>query len=484
MDHTQDIKLMLIEDEDFDVKRVRNTLKLFEESFHLKNIYSNGSDAIEELKDNPEEYDIIIMDFQIAGAMKGEDLIREIKQINPTLQIVVITKLTINITDFNFAKGLLDAGAYWYCTKYPGDIENYIYQPTDFLMSLFNAYEKKKLEMKSYYSNKKLQDNVEKILQQKTIIGESQAIQELKKKAEKLAASDMCVLISGDSGTGKELVANNIHYKSRRKFENFVPINCGSIPNDLVESELFGYEKGAFTGAANAKEGLFEIANGGTIFLDEVAELPQSAQVKLLRVIQDGELEKIGRTKSVKVDVRIIAATNKSLEQAVMDKQFREDLYYRLNVMPVVITPLKERREDIVILLDHFLHQYSLDMGKPVPKIDTEVVEKMKQHNWPGNVRELKNVVQRLIFNADDKITLEHYKASMVGFGMFQQKSDNVFNFEKLKEPETLKNLEKDFRTEYVRFIRDNSASDAEAADKLGLAPSNYHRLCKDLGLK
>jgi DNA-binding NtrC family response regulator len=484
MDYSNYINLMLIEDEDFDVKRVKNTLNLFEESFYLKKMFSNGSDAIEELKENHEEYDIIIMDFQIAGAIKGEDLIRRIKLINPTLQIIVITKLTINITDFNFAKGLLDAGAYWYCTKYPGDIENYIYQPTDFLMSLFNAYEKKKLEMMSYFSNKKLQNNVEKLLEQKSIIGESKPMEELKKKIEKLAASDMSILIAGDSGTGKELVANNIHYKSKRRFENFVPINCGSIPNDLVESELFGYEKGAFTGAANGKEGLFEIANGGTLFLDEISELPQSAQVKLLRVIQEGEIEKIGRTKSVKVDVRIIAATNKSLEQAVRDKQFREDLYYRLNVVPVIIPSLKERGKDIEILLQHFLQKYSLDMGKPVPKIDNEVVERMKQHNWPGNVRELKNVVQRLIFNADDRITLEHYETSMVGFSMFHEKSENVFNFQRLEEPQPLKELEKNFRKEYVNFIRENSASDAEAASKLGLAPSNYHRLCKDLGLK
>ncbi len=478
------INLLLIEDEDFDVKRVKNTIKIFEESLHIGEIVSNGSDALKLLEKNPTGFDVIIMDYQIAGAIRGEELIKKIKQINHTLQIIVITKLTINITDFDFAKKLVDAGAFWYCTKYPGDIDEYIYQPTDFLMSIFNAFEKKKLEMQSYTSKKKLVKNVEDILDRKRLIGCSEATKQLHEKIEKLAESDVSILISGASGTGKELVANNIHFRSKRKFENFVPINCGSIPHDLVESELFGYEKGAFTGAAVEKAGLFEVANKGTIFLDEIAELPSNAQVKLLRVIQEGEIEKIGRTQKINVDVRIIAATNKDLQKEVEEGRFRQDLFYRLNVVPLYIPPLKDRVDDLPVLVNHFLHLYSLDMGKPVMQIDEDVIEKLKEYHWPGNVRELKNVIQRLIFNSQDKITIEDYNNIFLDYASIQGSSKKIFNFGALNEIKKLKNLEKKFKKDYVNFVRENSISDAEAANKLGIAPSNFHRLCKDLGLK
>lgn len=483
MDSKNKIKLLLIEDEDFDVRRVRNTIKIFKERLSIEKVVSNGADALELIEANPGYYDVIIMDYQIAGAIRGEELIKKIKSINQTLQIIVITKLTINITDFNFAKNLIDAGAFWYCTKYPGDIEEYIYQPTDFLMSIFNAFEKKILEMQTYSSKKKLSKNIEDILERKKIFGISSSTNKLKEKIEKLAESDVSVLITGDSGTGKELVANNIHYRSKRKYENFVPINCGSIPHDLIESELFGYEKGAFTGATNRKAGLFEIADKGTIFLDEIAELPMNAQVKLLRVIQEGEIEKIGRTEKTKVDVRIIAATNKNIEKAVSDGTFRQDLYYRLNVVPVYIPPLRERKDDIPVLIDHFLHFYSVDMGKPSLTIEPELVGKLKEYDWPGNVRELKNVIQRLIFDADNKITLEDYESTQSNINSIRV-LNKLFNFKSLEEIKNLKELETEFKTEYVKYVREHSASDAEAASKLGLAPSNFHRLCKDLGLK
>jgi len=195
-------------------------------------------------------------------------------------------------------------------------------------------------------------------------------------------------------GTGKELVAFNIHYTSDRKYENFVIINCGSLPSQLVESELFGYEKGAFTGADKKKLGLFEIANHGTIFLDEITELPLPAQVKLLRVIQEGEIEKIGRTEKIKVDVRIIAATNRNVEEEVKEKRFREDLYYRLNVLPIFVPDLKKRVTDIPLLIDYFLSSISIDMSKDKPEIPDETMKVFLNYEWPGNVRELKNVVE------------------------------------------------------------------------------------------
>lgn len=478
------INILLIEDEDYDVRRVLNTVNLMENKFSINHIVSNGLDAINILKENPNNFDVIIMDYQIAGGLRGEHLIKEIKKIEESIQIIVITKLTIEMTDFDFANKLLEAGAFWYCTKYPGDIDKFIYQPTDFLLSLFNAYEKRKLELISQRSNKKLKQNIDEILEQKRIIGNSEALLFLKEQISKYSKTDVNILINGDSGTGKELVANNIHYLSQRKFEKFVPINCGGLPHDLIESELFGYEKGAFTGANIKKLGLFEIANNGTIFLDEVSELPPKAQVKLLRVIQDGEIEKIGRTERIKVNVRIIAATNKNLADLVKQKQFREDLYYRLNVVPINILPLRKRTSDISLLIEHYLNKYSRDMGLTKPEIDISAMEVLSNYNWPGNVRELKNVVQRLLFVDSNKIDTKSVK-SILQSGISDESSEGkIFNFDAINKILPLRDLEKTFRIQYFTFVRNNSSSDADAAKKLGLAPPNYFRISKELGLK
>ncbi|MDP3581630.1 MAG: sigma 54-interacting transcriptional regulator, partial [Ignavibacteria bacterium] len=290
------INILLVEDEDFDVRRVKNTISFYDTRIKIAEVVSNGMAALDLIRSNHDKYDVVIMDYQISGGLKGEELITRIKDIDPFIQIIVITKMTINITNYDFANNLLKAGAFWFCTKYPGNIEEYIYQPTDFILSIFNANEKKRLEKHRTRSDKKLSQSIENMLEAKRIIGESKPMIQLKESIERYSKSDVNILVYGASGTGKELVAWNIHLKSKRKYESFVPINCGSIPSELIESELFGYEKGAFTGANTNKSGLFEIAHNGTLFLDEVAELPLHAQVKLLRVLQEGEIEKIGRT--------------------------------------------------------------------------------------------------------------------------------------------------------------------------------------------
>ena len=481
----KNIKVLLIEDEEFDVRRVKNTISPFSSRIKIVETFSNGKAAVEFLQSNKGDVDIVIMDYQIAGGLMGESLIQKIKEIDNTIQIIVITKMTVNISDYNFANKLIKAGAFWYCTKYPGDIEDYIYQPTDFLLSLFNAYEKSLLEKERFRSQLKLRRNVEDILIQKQIIGESLIMKELKEEINKFARSNVNTLIRGASGTGKELVAYNIHYRSDRKFENFVIINCGSLPSQLVESELFGYEKGAFTGADKKKPGLFEIAHHGTIFLDEVTELPLSAQVKLLRVIQDGEIEKIGRTEKIKVDVRIIAATNRNIEEEVKEKRFREDLYYRLNVLPIFVPELKKRASDIPLLIDYFLSNISIDMGREKPDIPEETMKVFLNYDWPGNVRELKNVVQRILFNAESLVTPALARRALGVGDLSEGQVDS--NLADLFNPSSilpLKDFEKLIRERYFRFVRMNSNSDTEAAKKLGLAPPNYHRMAKELGLK
>lgn len=478
------VKILLIEDEDFDVRRVKNTIELMHQNLEIIDIVSNGLDALNLIKEKPSAFDVIIMDYQIAGGLRGEELILEIKKIDYSIQIVVITKLTIDMTDFDFANRLLNAGAFWYCTKYPGDIEKFIYQPTDFLISLFNGYEKRKLELKNLISKSKLKENIDEILMQKKIIGNNEVTKQLLDQIEKYAKTDVNILIYGESGTGKELVANNIHYRSNRKYEKFVPINCGGLPHDLIESELFGYEKGAFTGAVNKKLGLFEIANNGTIFLDEVSELPPSAQVKLLRVIQEGEIEKIGRTDRIKVNVRIIAATNKNLEELVRENKFREDLYYRLNVVPIKIQPLRKRQSDISELIEHFLLRFSREMSLQKPSLDSSGMEYLLNYSWFGNVRELKNVVQRLLFLDSNRIDEKLIRGVLSAELYKESKEDNIFNFDLIKDILTLKDLEVEFRHQYFSYVREKSASDADAAKKLGLAPPNYYRMSKELGLK
>ncbi len=481
----KNINILLIEDEDFDVRRVLNTIKPFEDRIKVVDIVSNGKAALELLKTKKGQFDVVVMDYQIAGGIMGEELIQKIKETDISIQIIVITKMTINITDYNFANKLIKAGAFWYCTKYPGDIEDFIYQPTDFIMSVFNAHEKCLLERERFRSYQKMSRNVEDILIQKKIVGESQIMIELKDEIKKFAYSNVNTLIRGASGTGKELVAYNIHYHSERKYENFIIINCGSLPNQLVESELFGYEKGAFTGADKKKLGLFEIANHGTIFLDEITELPLQAQVKLLRVIQDGEIEKIGRTEKIKVDVRIIAATNRNIEEEVKEKRFREDLYYRLNVLPIFVPDLKKRTSDIPLLIDYFLSNISIDMGKDKPEIPGETMQVFLNYDWPGNVRELKNVVQRMLFSSEAIITPLQAKRALGIQESVQMNNEfgfgDIFNKENIV---TLKDMEKVLRERYFKFVRLNSESDTEAAKKLGLAPPNYYRMAKELGLK
>ncbi|HEY6951040.1 MAG TPA: sigma-54 dependent transcriptional regulator [Bacteroidota bacterium] len=479
------IRVLVVEDEEYDVRRLRSTLKPFEDQIAIVDVVASGDAALNLLEQKTNQFDLVIMDLQLAGGLMGEALIRAIKRIAPSVQIIVMTKMTINVTDFDFANRLLSAGAFWYCTKYPADIEEYIYQPTDLILSIFNAYQRKALLHEQSKSLSKLQRDVEEKLAQTRILGISPQIQKLRAQIKQLAISDATVLITGASGTGKELVAKNIHYESRRRIENFVAIQCGSIPVDLIESALFGHEQGSFTGATNAKAGFFEAAHHGTLFLDEVTDLPLSAQVKLLRVIQEGEIEKIGRTEKVKVDVRIIASTNKILQKEVSAGRFREDLFYRLNVVPISVPLLRDRPEDIAVLWEHYMERMSVETERPAPRTDEAVFNVLAKYAWPGNVRELKNVVQRLVLQGHETIDeaiigdllLIHSGSSLV------DRPDGVI-FHDSDSTVPLRDLEHQLRRKYFEYIRKKSTSDAEAARKLGLAPPNYHRMCKELGIK
>ncbi len=265
------------------------------------------------------------------------------------------------------------------------------------------------------------------MLNQTILVGNSNAIKKILALIDKVSKANSTVLVTGESGTGKELVARLIHEKSPRNSKPFIPVNCAAIPSELLESELFGHEKGAFTGATYSRPGRFELANGGTIFLDEIGDMPLHLQVKILRVIQERTFERIGGIKPVKVDIRVIAATNKNLEQEVKEGRFREDLYWRLNVVPIGIPPLRERKEDIPILCNFFINKYASSFGYKI-ELSAEVIETFLNYHWPGNVRELENLIERLyVLNEGGKISVDDLPEKI-------KYSENKFNRELIPE--------------------------------------------------
>jgi len=324
-------------------------------------------------------FDLAIVDMNLPDG-NGLDLISEIKAVSPATQVIVLT----GFATIDTAIQATQKGAYHFLTK-PFNVEE--------LMSLLEkALSHKTLEQE----NRQLRSELGTRYQFTQIIGESEGIKNCLSLVERVAETDSTVLVTGESGTGKELIARAIHYNSHRAKCPFVAINCGAIPSELLESELFGHVKGAFTGAISNRIGRFEMADEGTLFLDEIGDLDPSMQVKILRALQERVFEPVGATKSVQVNVRVIAATNIDLEKAVKEGRFREDLYYRLNVIPIQLPALRERKTDIPILLNHFLNQYNKNKTKVLTGFATDSLKCLVNYTWPGNIRELENLIERL----------------------------------------------------------------------------------------
>ncbi|HHT9117817.1 MAG TPA: sigma-54-dependent transcriptional regulator [Candidatus Hypogeohydataceae bacterium YC38] len=323
-------------------------------------------------------FSLILLDVRLPG-MSGVDAIRRLRELEPQAPIIIMTAYGTKET----ALQAIQQGAYDFFTK-PIKVD-------ELLCVLRRALEKRQLQLEIAA----LEERLKKRYEFENIIGSSGPMQEVFAMVRKVAVTDSSVIIYGESGTGKELIAQAIHANSPRGNKPFVKLNCVAIPEGLLESELFGHEKGAFTGAVTQKIGKFELANEGTIFLDEIGDMTLATQSKILRVLQEREFERVGGTKTIKVDVRIIAATNKDLKKAVEDKQFREDLYFRLNVVPIQLPPLRERKEDIPPLVEHFLKEASLKVKKEIKSISKDALEVLTEYNWPGNVRELENCIER-----------------------------------------------------------------------------------------
>jgi transcriptional regulator with GAF, ATPase, and Fis domain len=307
------------------------------------------------------------------------------------------------------------------------------------------------------------------------LLGTSRAIQEVRKQIETIACSDTTVLISGESGTGKEIAVNLMHQLSNRRTHPLIKVNCAALTESLLESELFGHEKGAFTGASGLKAGRFELAHGGTLFLDEIGELSLGIQTKLLRVLQEKEFERVGGTKTIKTDFRLIAATNRVLARAVELGKFREDLYYRIKVIPLYIPPLRDRRDDIPFLIQHFLTYFCREMGKEIKDFSPEAWDALENYAWPGNVRELKNLAERLAVLVPGKI---------IGYGdlpeEMSEKNENLTNAE-LTLQEAKRRFEEDFIKKALAIHGGNVSATARA---IGLARKNLQLKMKELGLR
>ncbi|MGB4599233.1 MAG: sigma-54 dependent transcriptional regulator [Trichlorobacter sp.] len=389
-------RVLVIDDDD--PSREVMELLLRKAGFCVQSV-NNGADGVALVRDGAA--DLVLVDLFLPDK-SGIEILREIRQLAPEIEVVVITGHASAQT----AVTAMKEGAFDYITK-PVNFD-------ELKIVIAKARETQRLLSENVYLKKQLLER----FQFNNIIGGSTAMQRVFERMQRILKTDSTVLLFGESGTGKELVAKALHHNGRRKAYAFVAVNCGAIPEALLESELFGHVRGAFTGAVRDKVGKFEAAHHGTIFLDEIGTMPMHLQSKLLRVLQEQEVDRIGSTKTVKLDVRVISATNADLEGQVRQGTFREDLFYRLNVIPLHLPPLRERREDILPLVNHFLDKFRHLMARPTISLNKAALDALERYHWPGNVRELENVVERLVaLTEGDAITPEDLPAEIVDQG-------------------------------------------------------------------
>ena len=422
---------------------------------------SSGKEGIEITKNEP--VDIILSDFKMPD-LNGIEVLEQVKKMNPEISFVIVTAYG---TVENAVKAMR-LGAFDYISK-PVDLDE-----LDLMIERIIEHRNLKSE------NQLLKTQLQEKYKISSIVSQSQKMEEVINVAARVAESKATVLITGENGTGKEVLAKAIHYMSSRKEKPFIAVNVPALTETLLESELFGHDKGAFTGADKMKKGRFEIANGGTLFLDEVGDIPQSIQVKLLRVLQEHQFEKVGGTEKIEVDVRIIAATNKDLEQKIKDGTFREDLYYRLNVVSIKIPPLRERKEDILPMIESFIEKYCKENNKEKLEVSKEVVDTLMKYNYPGNVRELENIIERAVV-----LTRAHSKVITL--------NDIPMNIKGFKEEKSIGSLDEGTLTEQVEALEKQLIFDAlqqsggnqtKAGKLLGLTERNLRYKLKKYNIK
>jgi len=413
--------------------------------------------------------DIAVVDLKMPG-VDGLEFLRRIKEISPFTDVMIIT----GYAEIETAVKAMKLGAFDYIPK--------PFSPDQLLIAIAKVLERKRLQSENAYLRQELQTRY----RFENMIGSSRKMQEVYNLIERVAPTHSTVLIRGESGTGKELIARAIHFNSLRRSERFVAVDCGALSETILESEMFGHVKGAFTGAVTSRKGFFEAADGGTLFLDEVGNISLTVQTRLLRVLQEREFKPVGASEIVKTDIRLIAATNKDLEKLVAKGEFREELYYRLNIVPIVVPPLRERQQEVPELAMHFLKKHRSGTGSQATMIDLAAMEVLMQYSWPGNVRELENAIQRaMVLATGDRICSEHFPPG-VRFGTSQVRISvpgtwaELRDIKKVLREESVQDVERMF---VLDALARNGGNATKAAKSVGMLRPNFQALMKRHGV-
>jgi DNA-binding NtrC family response regulator len=438
------LNILIVDDEAF----IRENLeRILAEDGYRPFSTESGAEAVKKVSE--EDVDLVLLDLNLAGK-SGLDVLRELKEVDPEVLVIIIT----GYGTVESAVEALKMGAYDYMKKpFKADAIRLIVKL---------ALETQSLRREVRHLRRDAKDK--DLLDSADMVGSSPALLQVYRQIREVSKHETAtVLITGESGTGKELVARGIHNLSPRKERPFVEINCGSLPFNLLETELFGHERGAFTDAKNRKIGLFEESNGGTIFLDEIGEMDMNLQVKLLRVLEDRKIRRLGGNRNIDIDARVIAATNRNLKEAIEDKTFREDLYYRLNVFPIHISPLRDRREDIPPLLDYFIKRFSREFNKRIREISRDALDLLMRYHWPGNVRELRNVVERICIMHNAEVIKPDFLPSEIWGEAPRREAPCSYDIppEGIMLEEMIGEIEKDLIEKAVRITGGNVAKTA-----------------------
>jgi len=439
-------RILIVDDE----QGIRQSLKgVFEDEGFTAELASSGEECLRKIEENP--YDLVLLDIWLPG-IDGIETLRRLREKSPETRVIVISGHATIAT----AVAATKLGAYDFIEK-PLSLEHT-------LLIARNALSHRRLEQAHDMLRRQLEEHF-------NIVGESVPVKALRKQIALVAPTNSRVLIYGESGTGKELVGRNIHFLSKRTGAPFVEVNCAAIPEELIESELFGHTKGSFTGASEAKKGKFELADGGTLFLDEIGDMSLKTQAKVLRAVEEQRFQPIGAPASVRVDVRVLAATNKNLPNEIAAGRFREDLFYRLNVIPFLVPPLRERREDIPVLARYFMRLFSAEHGRAPKEFTSDALDVMTDYSWPGNVRELRNEVERLVIMVQDEA--------------IQRRDLSLPNGSAPPAGSTLQEARAQYEREFILAkLREADWNVSQAARALGLERSYLYRKMKTYGIE
>jgi DNA-binding NtrC family response regulator len=457
-------RILVVDDEEI---VIRSCLRILGEGGYELDSAPDGLEALRKVEESP--FDILVLDIMMPK-LGGLEVLQRVKESHPDIDVIMITGLS----EIDTAVRAMKLGAFDYLPK-PFD-------PDELRLVVQRALERRRL----LRENLDLRSEVSARYRLENIVGGSAAMQGVYRLVAKCAPTNSTVLLTGESGTGKELIARAIHYNSLRRDQPFVPVDCNALSENLLESEMFGHVKGAFTGAVASKKGLFEIADQGTLFLDEIGNLSLTTQAKLLRAIQEREFKAVGGTQVQAANFRLVCATNKDLAAMVAAGTFRDDLYYRISVFPIHVPPLRERRDDIPALAFHFLKAYAAELGKPVTEFSAGAMSALVNHDWPGNVRELENAVQRAVILATDQVVRQAHLGDIVDKSLrldvdVPRTSDELKRTKKVAREKSVESIEKSF---VLEALRRNDWNVTRSAAETGMQRANFQALMKKHGIR